>query len=468
MLGTLGLAALHVAVQGRAPGPWLPDEVAYLRGADTLSGGAPPLLDGVPYYRWGYSALLAPVQELRLDLADRFLAVTTVNAVLLALVFPLVRLLLLRAAGATRREATIGALVAALLPVAWAYGGFALSEPLLLALVPAWLLTVHASSRRGRPTASLLAATLALYASHQRLAICLIVVVALLVDLARRSPAGTRVRTLLPAVAVLAGGVLAVHLVDAWMEATRWHEVTRPEEADGGVVGLLTRPGSWDRLAGIAIGHGWQVVVSGGVALVAGIAFAGRSVPPGHGQRAGMVTGRAAIALLGLLAVSSAAFLAIGGSRPDQLVYGRYLEVALPPLVGWGVVAVLRADRVVVPAAMVTIAATLAGSVALATLPWTAALRDHRVPVLHAPSLTLLTDGTGPLQVGRATAVTVGLAALVGLATHLRGLPRTTLRRIGVVAMWVWLATVVVLDLARSTEVVREGRAAHIRAEARR
>lgn len=466
MLGTLGLAALHVALQGRVPGPWLPDEVAYLGGAEALTGGSPALLRDLPYYRWGYSAVLAPLEALPLHGDERFVGVTVLNAVLLALVFPLVRELLRRVAGATDREATVAALLAALLPVAWAYGGFALSEPLLLVLVPAWLLAVHATAVRQAPTVGLVASTLALYATHDRLVVCLAPVAVLLVVLARRR-ADAR-RPLAQAGGALVAGVVAVHLVDAWMVAVRWRGVAEPEGADGGPLGVLTTPSSWDQLAGIGVGHLWQLLVSGGVALVVGLVVALRPPTDGPERWAAAVTGRVAVALLAGLALASAVFLTVAATRPDHVVYGRYAEVALPPLVGLGVVGVLRGGRVVVRASVATVAATLVTAVALATLPWTATVRDHRVPVLHAPSLALLTDGTGPLLIGRATAVAVALAVLVGAATRLRTVPAPVVRRVGAIGVGTWLVVVGALGLARSADVLRDGRAAHERAVERR
>ncbi len=268
--------------------------------------------------------------------------------------------------------------------------------------------------------------------------------------------------------AALAIGVLAVHLVDAWMVAVRWQGVATPEGANGGPVGVLTSPSSWDQLAGIGVGHLWQLLVSGGVALVVGLVVALRPLPAAPDRWAAMATGRVSVALLAGLALASAVFLTVAATRPDHIVYGRYAEVALPPLVGLGVVGVLRGGRTVVAAAGATVAALLVTATALSTLPWTAAVRDHRVPVLHAPSLALLTDGTGPLLIGRATTVAVALATLVGAATYLRAAPTAGLRRTGVVLLSLWLLLVGALGLARSAEVLREGRAAHERAVSRR
>lgn len=418
LAATVGLVVVHLALQGRVEGPWLPDEVAYLSGAETLTGGSPALLHDLPYYRWGYSVVLAPLEALPVGSAGRFWAVTVVNAVLLAAVYPLVRALLVQVTAATPRQASLAALLAALQPVVWVYGGFALSEPLLLALVPAWLLGVHSSVTRASPSPWFVVSTLALYATHDRLVVALVPAAWLLVDLARRHPSA-RPRVL-GAGAALALGVVATHVVDRWMEGVRWSLVAIPEAAAGGPLALVVDPSRWDDLTGRTIGHAWQLVASGGVPLVVAIVIAGADVRSRAGRggrpsrdRAAAAVVRSALALLAGLAVESVVFLALAGTRPDHFVYGRYAEIALPPVMGLGVVAILRGHDAVALAARATAVAVTVLAVALATLPWTEVLRDQRVPVLHAPSLALLTDGTGPLHIARVTVVVVALAALV-------------------------------------------------------
>lgn len=467
MIGlAVGVFGLHLLLQGWAPGPWLPDEVAYLGGADALAGRVAAVHADLPYYRWGYSAVLAPVARLPLGPGAEMAAVGVVNAVLLAAVLPLVHRLLVRAFGATGREAVVGALVASLQPVVWAYGGFALAEPLLLALVPAWLLAVRAAVAEPRRTGPLVAATLALYATHERLVVVL-ALVALVLVARGRSPGRDRTRAL-AAGGALAVGVMAVHLVDVWMRAVRWDGVTRPQAADGGPAGLFVDPSRWDDLIAHAVGQGWQLVVSGGVPLVLGVVVAAGRSRPWFAADPEAAVARSALLLLGGLAVTSVVFSTLGGTRADHLVYGRYAEVALPPLLGVGVVALVRATRAVVPAAVATVGLTGAGWLALAHLPAAAPLRTDRVPVLHAPSLALLTGGDGPLAIGRATVVAVVLAGVVAIAARLWRDGRPGWRRVGAAVAVAWLLVVGTLDLARSAIVVRDGHTAHVRAEARR
>lgn len=529
---SVGLVVAHLALQGRVAGPWLPDEVAYLGGAETLVGRSPALLDDVPYYRWGYSVVLVPVHILPLGDAARFQAVTVLNAVLLAAVYPLVRTLLVRVVGARPGPASLAALLGALQPVVWVYGGFALSEPLLLVLVPAWLLSVHSSAGAGRPSPWFVAATLALYATHDRLVVALVPATWLLVELAVRHP-GAR-RRVVAAAGGLVAGVIAVFVVDRWMEAVRWASVAAPEAADGGIGAVVSDPSRWDDIAAGGVGHGWQLAVSGGVPLAAALLDAARrardggggggrareallpaeslgtatlvrpsdspgwpergsTAPPGvepsstreadpgppggpgaHPRAAldpgvpGRAVTRSAVLLFGGLVVASVLFLTVGGTRADHLVYGRYAEVALPPLLGLGVVALLRSRRTATVAAWVTVASTGALGLALATLPWTEAVRIGRVPVLHAPSLALLTNGSGPLAIGRATAVAVVFALVVAGAAHLRALPGATARRGAGVVLVVCVLSLVAFDGARSATVLADARRDHARAVARR
>lgn len=471
---TAALVAIHVRLQGRVRGPWLTDEVAYLRGAQVFTGGSPPLLNDLPYYRWGYSLLLAPVEALPLAPSTRFGVVTVVNAVLLAAVYPLVRALLVRVTQANAWQASLGALVAALQPVVWVYGGFALSEPLLLALVPAWLLTVHASARDGRPSVWFVATTLGLYATHDRLVVCLVPAAWLLVDLARR-PEGDRRRVIVTA-AALGVGLIVVGLIDRWMVAVRWASVAEPQSDEGGALSLVGDPSRWGDVAGRGIGHLWQLVVSGGVPLVVAVAVAvaetrrraRRPGPGSPGEVAAATVVRSAVVLLGGLLLASVVFLALAGTRADHFVYGRYAEIALPPVVGLGMVAILlRADRVVA-AAWATAGLVVVTGVGLAALPWTSPVRAERVAVLHAPSLALLTDGTGPLNIAMASGVAVGLAAMVGFGIHLRGGSDRTSRRRGTAIVALWVVSLVALDLARSAHVLDEGEREHARAVAER
>src|ERR1044072_6837451 len=100
LAGTFVLFAARLALSLIRTGPVLvADEIGYLTNARVLAGGLPGQLEQAPFYRGGYSLLIAPLVELGPSPPFPYHLVLALNAALAASVFPLLYLLLARFAG---------------------------------------------------------------------------------------------------------------------------------------------------------------------------------------------------------------------------------------------------------------------------------------------------------------------------------------------------------------------------------
>src|SRR5690349_17984376 len=106
LAATAGLFVLHVALALPRSGPLvLADELGYLSNARVLTGGLPAELSVAPTYRGGYSVVISPVVGLVSDPLTAYRLVLVVNAVLAAVVLPLLFVLLTRCASVARERA---------------------------------------------------------------------------------------------------------------------------------------------------------------------------------------------------------------------------------------------------------------------------------------------------------------------------------------------------------------------------
>lgn len=117
------------------------DEAGYLAHARVLGGGQEFEMGASPFYRAGYSVLLAPVVGLDADPGLTYHLVLVVNAALAASLVPLLYLLLTRCFEATPGSALGAAIAAAAYPSVTAVSQIAGSENLLFPLTVLWLLS---------------------------------------------------------------------------------------------------------------------------------------------------------------------------------------------------------------------------------------------------------------------------------------------------------------------------------------
>src|SRR5205085_12142828 len=114
------------------------DEAGYLMHARVLAGGMTAEMGSSPFYRGGYSLLVAPVLALAGDdPVAAYHGVLVVNALLAASLVALLYLLLTRCVGAGRGVAAWAAVAGSAYPSVTALSQVALSENLLFALTAA-------------------------------------------------------------------------------------------------------------------------------------------------------------------------------------------------------------------------------------------------------------------------------------------------------------------------------------------
>lgn len=337
LAGAVGLLALRLVLALPRTGPLLlADESGYLANARALTGGAAGQLEGAPFYHAGYSLLIAPLVALGAGPTTTYRLILALNAALAAALVPLLYLLLTRCFRIAPRVAVLPAIAAAAYPTITLLSQVAMSENLLVPLVVVWLLCCgglfDAGSRRAQSVwgAALGACTLALYVTHGRMIVAVALTVGALVvlSLRRRIPVSPTVIAL----AVMAAGYPAMRRLNDFLVSTNWAG-RAPNEAGERLSGL----GDVGALLSVArnlVGQTWYVMgASLGVIVVFAVGGGLRGLTTVRRRDAGTpelvlaLTLATGAALLGLSALS---FRVV--ERPDMFIYGRYVEVIVPPL----------------------------------------------------------------------------------------------------------------------------------------
>jgi len=419
-LGTAALLLARLALAQLRHGPILvADEVNYLVNARALAGGTPGELRLAGFSHGGYSLLVTPLVGLGAGPRTAYALVLALNAALAASLAPLLYLLLTRVLRAGRGAAAWAALAAAAYPSVTIFSQVALAENLLLPLTVAWLLLFAAVLRRPAGRGGAAAAALfggcgaALYAAHGRMVVALALGPAALAVLAlrRRLAAAAALAGIVAAAAGYAGALaLDRFLVDASYGGRSPSEV-------GARLSSLDHAGGVLAVARNLAGESWYLAVASLGLLVLGASRAGALRAR---LRAGADGPAAVVALLlalaaGLLAVSALSFPEV--ERPDVLVYGRYVEVAVPPLLA---LALARGEWLERPgrvaAAAGALVAATAGVVAL-RLGVDPSEPPNRWNVASLPFLTLR---LGVPSLAGAGAVAAGALAVLGLLARRR------------------------------------------------
>jgi hypothetical protein len=416
LAGFLAFFVFRLALTVPRTGPVIvADEVGYLTNARVLAGGVPGQMSTAPFYHGGYSLLLAPVLALDPNPKTNYHLVLVVNALLAASLVPLVYLLLTRCFAVPSRTAVWPSLAAAAYPSVTIFTQVAMSENLLLPLLVLWLLCfgcfLQAASepRRLAWAAGAAACTAWLWATHGRMIVAIGLAVAAFVVAAALQ--AERWRAALLGLAIIGVGLVGVHVLDHFLVSRNWGGHAASE--------LGQRLSTLDSIAGVGaslrnlVGQTWYLVAAPLGVLVAAVSRPTRALVR-RPSSAELVLALLLLTGIGLLVESALSFRTL--DRPDMLVYGRYSEVVVPPLVALALVR-LRERRYPVVAVLATIAVvTVAAAVLRAGAHPPGLTNRWNVASLPAPTFTL---GPGVLLLGGVVAATATLAiAAVGRRTR--------------------------------------------------
>jgi hypothetical protein len=415
-----------------------PDETAYLIAARVLAGGSTADLSYSTLYQGGYPLLITPVYWFTSDPATVYHAVVAVNSAIGAALLPL-GYLACRRLGLGRPAAYGVAFVAALLPDAFIYSQFAMSDAIFPVLTLAWLLTTHswltAASARGRYAAAVGSALLAgfAYATHSRGLVMLAGYAAVGAFLLWRRPAA-RASVAVAGLTAL-GTVAAGWALNRYLVSVIYPEGTR--SLSGRTAERLTSVHGLIHVFEMAVGQLWRVILDGwgiaGIGLVAAVAVAVRGGPRGvwgdgspqeQGGSGGDRSPRAStvrtdLRIMAGLSVGVSVLIALiapAALPPDQpqaWANGRYLDGMIVVFFLAGATVLLRAGLRPVLAC----AACVTGLFVLSALT-VAVYVGSSVPTagfafgLGFGQVAVLTQNWDQASVLLATAVTLGLLAV--------------------------------------------------------
>lgn len=338
LLGAAVLLAARLLLTIPRTGPVIvADEVGYLANARVLAGGVDGQLSTAPFYHGGYSLLLAPLLAIVHNPETSYRLVLVLNALLAASLVPLVYLLLTRCFAVQPATAVWPSLAAAVYPSVTIYTQVAMSENLLLPLLVLWLICAGSFLQAQEPKrqAALAAATAAcaawLWAAHGRMIVVDALTVALFALMVWRRAA---MRPALIGLAVVAVGLVFAHLIDHFLVTRNWDGHAKSEVS--GRLSTIESAGGIAAFFRNLVGQSWYLASATlGVLLAAALPLDRRSVrlrlTPSR-----IVLGMLLLTTLGLLVESALSFRTT--DRPDMLVYGRYTDVVVPPLLALALV----------------------------------------------------------------------------------------------------------------------------------
>ncbi|MFI0451323.1 hypothetical protein [Actinomadura sp. 6N118] len=409
-----------------------PDETGYLFTARLLTGGPGVDMSYNTEYRSGYPLLLAPAHWLADEPETVYRIALGTNALINALVFPLVYLLLRRMSVSKRRSYAL-ATATALLPAVVFYSDFVLTDAVLPVLVLGWLLLSHSwltsAAAPARVAGYGVAAALVVayaYTCHSRGLILVVVQAGLLAAaLIRRWRPWRSIG--LAAAALTAGVALGVLLNRSYLAQMYPNGDNRLGD---NLVNRLTSLDGWGWTLGTGTGQIWyQSVATGGVAgvgVVVVIAVVLRRDTPA----------RLRALALAVLAIVAGIALATSAALPDEhrignYVYSRYLAGVTPVLFAVGAAFLLGATR---RAAVAATAAAATSTMLLAAVVQVYAgdrLNTYTFTLFDFPETSFLTWNWTEFRLWRATFAGLTLLGLFLVASQW---PRRSLYRTGLVA----------------------------------
>ncbi|CAN5735092.1 hypothetical protein BH23ACT2_BH23ACT2_16040 [soil metagenome] len=356
--GTLLLVGLHLYLSWRISGPSVTfDESGYLGNARLLArneaGWDMPIS---PFYAIGYPVVLAPLMVLFDSAEAQWRAVLTLNAILLASVFPLLAAVLRRLLNLTVRRAMVASAVGAVAPAVVAAGISAIAENLVLPLVLVMVLAAWTmvDAGAGETPASRLGrygfgpAVALLYLTHSRFV--LVVALALVTLAVGRVIGVIKTSVALTNTALLATVVVVGQLLAHRVREARWDRVREPGGGVSDWIELVTTTDGLEQLYLTATGQAWYLAVGSAGLAVIGFAVLVRAALVRTRAEAGLTPTRSrrlicgfVLAAAGAVFAASVAFFAQNQLRPDHWVYGRHNDSFVPLWIGLGVAALIGA-----------------------------------------------------------------------------------------------------------------------------
>ena len=324
-----------------------PDETAYLIAARVLAGGPGADLSGSTLYPGGYPLLITPVYWFTSNPATVYHAVVMINAAISAAILPL-GYLACRRLGLDRPVAYGVAMVAALVPAAFFYSQYAMTNAVFPVITVAWLLATHswltASSARGRYAAAAGSALLAgfAYMVHSRGLVILAGYAAVAAFMAWRRPDPKTARGSVAVAALIALATAGA----AWSLNRYLASAIYPEGArslSGQMASSLHSVQGTIHVLEMAAGQLWRLVLDSwgiaGIGLVAALAVVAR-----RGVRTDLrIMAGLAVAVTAVIACTAPA--ALPSDQSQTWASGRYLDGMIVTFFLVGAVVLLRASR---------------------------------------------------------------------------------------------------------------------------
>jgi len=434
---TLLLFATRALLSLIRSGPVLvADEMGYLGNARALVGGVDAQMQLAPFYRGGYSLLIAPLLELSSSPTTQYHLVLLLNAALAASVLPLLYLLLSRFAGVPPRVALWASLAGAVYPAVTALSQVAMSENALFPLVCVWLICfaglLESDARRSQLlwAIALGGATGGLWLVHNRMIVAVVIAVVGMGWLAYRRRIGPA--ALVAGLVTIACFFVGTHFLDSFVTDHNYGG-SAPDELTSRMDELLRFVGIRTALANL-LGQTWYLLVAtfGLAAVVLGNLLSRRNDDEESPPDLSRPIVAALLALTGLLLLISASAFP-ERTRPDMLIYGRYVEVVSPALIAFGVAALARARA---PRAVVWPLAGFAALTALVVLIRVTASDPDPANRWNITALPFVT-----MQLGAAVLIGAAVVALIGAAL-LRSASSRSLGALGLVALALFGAVV--------------------------
>jgi hypothetical protein len=366
--GLVFLTVMRVGVALVRTGPLVvADELGYLTDARVLTGGPVGDIGSAEIYRGGYALVIAPVIGLIHDPTTAYHLVLVVNAGLALILAALLFVMLRRTFHVATGPAALAAAAAGIFPSVTFQAELAMSENLLMPLLVGWVICLGELARPGsatRHTAWAIAAAACaslLVAAHGRMLVALVITAALLIWLAARGQIAAG-----PAIVGLgvlgAGFLLANRLTQYLIDGN--YGGRQPNEIGPRLDNLRNARGIASVLRNL-VGQTWYALVASlGVVLLV-VVMERRRLLARFTTRspAGVALVTLVASAAGLLLLSALSFG--DPTRPDMLIYGRYVEVVLPPLIALALVRLSagrgsRADLLTTVSAMLALTAVVA------------------------------------------------------------------------------------------------------------
>jgi hypothetical protein len=423
-----------------------PDEPSQLAVARFIGGGTRWNMYDHSVWRPLFGTLLAPIYLFTDDPGTVLRAGLVLNAVLGGAGAALLVLVARRLTAASPAQSAVVAVIVALVPGALFTTDFVFAESLVVPLYLATLLGLIAfqgSPSLWRGVAAGLAAGAAFAAHSRMLPLAFVVVAAAVVAAVRRRLA---VRDAVAVVGVTGASVYLASAYTAYVVDRLWREPSTRNS----IGGVLEQLGNGVAVLVSGLGQLWYLLVASVGVVAYGVVVLVRSAI----GRSGSDLPKAADARVVLVAVGSCVALSVvfmsDRWRSDQLVYGRYNEAVIGPVLVVGLAALIGA--VPLRRASAVVAGTVAAILASGSLLW--ALRS-----------TELSDGNGlePMILGlqpfmtSATSIEVvrisiwaaGLAGAVGAVAILG-----RRRRGGAVWLVVAVSALVLVGFVRTRTII--------------